>query len=854
MALATKRGGKSWILEAADTSLNDRLSAVQTAVRLKFNQQPGDYCYTEVVFDDYVIVSKSGKLWKIGYTVANDGVVTLDSEPEQVRVTYTPVSESTRFEGQVFGLLSDDDTTKEGEAPKMTGRRWGVLIIQEGMSRNRNRYARKVLQEAAPLYEGAKIYTDHAETPRRYGRSTTETAGFLKDVKPCLLTSGQEADGAAIFALAATAVITKAAIRQEMLEAYEEGNPNLFGLSHDALCRSVTAVDSDQVPFYDIQKIESVSSVDLVTNPAAGGRVLRLVASDTVPHTLEKDGDMLKKMIEAIKASGNAGLITRLEALGATPNEDQVLAIYSDAIKGAAPAAPKKEGKQDGGDPAPAGDPANPAAPVTDPAPGGGGKQPVKEAVVEPKPAATQVTEAQLQKDLKEAIADSRTQFIEATLGGTALPELARERIRKEFAAAIADGRVPTKEGVLARVKDEVDYFAKMAEGGITMPAVGVSRIEVTKGRRDKMVEALDEFFGVKVTGKDGKGNATYGLVEASKQRAVSFRDIYVMMTGDDKVTGLRREATRLTEALDSTSFDQILGDSITRRMVAEYAAGSQAQWRGTIADVVPVNDFRTQRRMRFGGYGNLSTVGQGAPYPALTSPTDEEATYAPAKRGGTEQLTIEMIANDDVGAIRRIPTKLARAASQTLYEFVFDFMRTNATIYDSTALAAAGHGNNISTTALSNTQLGILRLAIKNQTDMSNGKRLGLPSRYLWIPSDLEELAFWLTTSNLALPDSSIASTAASGAPNFVRKLSIVPQVVDYWTDANNYWLTSSVQDTPMIEIGFLGGREEPELFVQDQPNAGSLFSNDVITWKIRHIYGGGVLDFRGFAGGIVA
>jgi hypothetical protein len=55
------------------------------------------------------------------------------------------------------------------------------------------------------------------------------------------------------------------------------------------------------------------------------------------------------------------------------------------------------------------------------------------------------------------------------------------------------------------------------------------------------------------------------------------------------------------------------------------------------------------------------------------------------------------------------------------------------------------------------------------------------------------------------------------------------------------------------MIEIGFFGGREEPELFVQDAPNVGSLFSNDVITYKIRHIYGGGVLDFRGFVGGIV-
>jgi hypothetical protein len=237
-----------------------------------------------------------------------------------------------------------------------------------------------------------------------------------------------------------------------------------------------------------------------------------------------------------------------------------------------------------------------------------------------------------------------------------------------------------------------------------------------------------------------------------------------------------------------------------------------------------------------------------------MTSPTDEEATYAAAKRGGTETLTLEMILNDDVGAIRRIPSRMARAAGQTLYEFVFDFMATNAAIYDSVALAAAGHGTNISTTALSNTQLSTLRLAIRNQTDMSSGKRIGLPSRYLFVPPDLEELAFWLTTSDKLIPDSSISTTAAPAAGNFQRKLGIQAVTVDYWTDANNYWLTASVQDTPMIEVGFLGGREEPELFVQDAPNAGSMFSNDKITYKIRHIYGGGVMDYRGFAGGIVA
>jgi hypothetical protein len=62
-----------------------------------------------------------------------------------------------------------------------------VLIIQEGMSKNRNRYGRKALQEAAPLYEGAKIFLDHQEETRRFGRSVKDQAGFLKNVQPCLV-------------------------------------------------------------------------------------------------------------------------------------------------------------------------------------------------------------------------------------------------------------------------------------------------------------------------------------------------------------------------------------------------------------------------------------------------------------------------------------------------------------------------------------------------------------------------------------------------------------------------------------------------------------------------------------------
>jgi DNA primase large subunit len=59
---------------------------------------------------------------------------------------------------------------------------------------------------------------------------------------------------------------------------------------------------------------------------------------------------------------------------------------------------------------------------------------------------------------------------------------------------------------------------------------------------------------------------------------------------------------------------------------------------------------------------------------------------------------------------------------------------------------------------------------------------------------------------------------------------------------------------DVPGIEIGFLDNQQEPELFVQDNPTVGSMFTNDKVTYKIRHIYGGNVVEYRGWDKSVVA
>ncbi|MFI3218190.1 MAG: hypothetical protein QX189_03630 [Methylococcales bacterium] len=391
-----------------------------------------------------------------------------------------------------------------------------------------------------------------------------------------------------------------------------------------------------------------------------------------------------------------------------------------------------------------------------------------------------------------------------------------------------------TLEKMREAIDEGRDLSAKLTESG-HIKGLGESRVEMGKDRSEKVTAMFDDFF------------------DRSK-RAKSFRECYVEITGDSGVTGLIQhcDTRRLKEALGSedsfreaisaATFGNILGNSITRAMVRDYNALENYNDFQDLVDVVPISNFRTQERTRMGGYGNLPAVAENAAYPALTSPSDEKSTYAITKRGGKETISLETIANDDVGAIRKVPQRLAVAAKRTLYEFVLDFMASNAAIYDAVALFHAVSHGNLGTAALDATSFAAARLAVKKQAELTSTKKLGLVLRHLYVPAELEEQAFNLfvrTTNN---------------DESFVQSRKPKVHVVDYWSDTNNWFATADKMEAPLIELGFYNGTEEPELFVQDLPTQGSLFTNDDITYKIRHIYGGAVIDYRGFYAGIVA
>ena len=525
--------------------------------------------------------------------------------------------------------------------------------------------------------------------------------------------------------------------------------------------------------------LKRVDSVDLIIEPGAGGHIIRFTES------VHQENDMLRQqMLDQIRQRD----AKRADSL-ANATDNEVLTAYREAVGAGTHTDTSTTTSPTG---------AESAAPVT-------------------------AADVEARIRMVEARANARV-----SIAGSRLPVPLQERLTARFAEAASF----TDADVTAAIEGERTLLGRLVEGA-QVRGLGAARIEAGEDYADKVQQRFNDFFD-------------------RDKPATSFREAYIDFTGDLRVTGLldncdqrrMREAVgeqNFREAINASTFSSALGDSITRAMVREYNGAEDWQDWDWLADVVPVNDFRQQQRVRLGGYGNLPAVAESGPYNPLTSPGDEKAVYAVTKRGGTETITLETIANDDVGVIRRIPQKLGVAAARTLYEFVFDFLAQNGTIYDGVSLVHATHGN-LGTAALDNTSFAAARLAIKKQGELSSNKKLGLTLRHLAVPAELEETAF-----NMFVRGTNLDET-------FVQSRKPKVHVVDYWTDTNDWFATADKSALPLLELGFYGGRQEPELFVQDLPTQGSLFSNDQIKYKIRHIYSGAVIDYRGFYGAKVA
>jgi peptidoglycan hydrolase-like protein with peptidoglycan-binding domain len=790
---------------------------VRDALRARMrDMNPNTYAFVSLVdiSDSQAVYTTedADDLLQCSYSIADDDQVTL-GDPVPVERTYVPVSDRNPPEDEPAGIQDTGESAAESvdriagrvlEAKgtdENGGRVFHMRIIKFGDSRNGRRYKEAVMREAVPLYEGAKAYDHHRTAEELRSSTLTGLVGSYRNVEA-------RSDGLYGDLHLLPSATHAAEALDASLAAQDKGLPPLVGVSHDVLAHFQPILDGGR-RLQEATQIVDVQSADVVANPSAGGVAVRAVAGGT---ETEEESD-----VPPTKADVLAAL---KEATGDELAEVGLARAPSKTTESTTPPTRAVE-------------------------------------------SAERATEAGL-FEKTSALGRLIVKDKLASAGMAAISKSFLGELPDRFTEADVDGRISTLKGALA-------HFERQG----LAPRVTAT---VTKDEVDRKVESLDAMFW-----EYGRPRSHWSGVDATSKRPSdapaykSFKEAYLDFTGhqptylgdEDINRKILRESfgtgdyeyrgKRATESMSSSSWNLVLGDSVTRRLVAEYNEPALTDWMRVVSSMPPVNDFRTQRIERIGGYGTLSVVSQGAPYQPLTSPTNEEVTYAVAKRGGTEDVTLEMIANDDIRGIAKIPFHLALAAKRTLFDFVFEFIRPdtsvgplgtagNPNIYDSSALYVAGH-NNTTSTALSQTALSASRAKMRKQAGYGDTANiLSLIPSLLLVPPTLEEIAFQLCTSAVAIPST---PAGPSNTPNIHRGMDYI--VIDYW-DAQSTTGWAVVADpnlVPTVEVGFYQGQRDPQLFTQSDQTVGSMFNADKFTYKIRHIYSGAVLDFRGFQRG---
>lgn len=309
------------------------------------------------------------------------------------------------------------------------------------------------------------------------------------------------------------------------------------------------------------------------------------------------------------------------------------------------------------------------------------------------------------------------------------------------------------------------------------------------------------------------------------------------------------RPVSHLKEALSTSDFPLLFGDTIDRLMVAQYRA-IEPTWRDYI-HVTTVPDFRTVKRFHATrGSGRLDSVDEGAGY-KVDAPSESTYSYAVTKYGRRRDILWEVLTNDDLDALKSAPEDLAWQAANTEYYQATNFFCANATLYATSGGGRPTNGNK-GTATLTAANLQTALEQISKFTSPESEPILNTP-RFLVVPPALELTARQILQS--AILDYTGTTDAKYPTLNILQGLLEIRvnqylPIVDTTNGHTGWYLFSDPAFGWAVETGFLRGHETPGLFMktanqvrlgggQVNPMDGD-FDTDNVAYKCRHILGG--------------
>ena len=772
-----------------DLSLDDIRSMLWDAVHKKYGGENKE-AYLNEVFPSFLIYRDGGKYYRLGWSIMDGAVILGDSAVEvEQKWVEARAAAAEKESDESLETLMRLDVARDPE-----GSAWDVTICEPLFTKNGWYLPEDVLRDAAGLFENVDVNLYELPT-------ATHVPGPLFDIKNLLVknkcgwidtvryAAGEGLKGVLHFLDSAKW------LGKNMLTSAKDA---MYGLSYDCPVRARKDVVEGKSVIRAL-KFLGADSVDIVTRPAAGGKFNRAVAAQKEEDTvMNKQAlwDFLSRMC-AEKLKGKVFEQT---------TEEDLRSIMAE-MKPA--------------------DPPKPATGATD-----------------------------------DAVAILRSEMaLDKSLAKSELPEAAQIRVRELF-----KGKPATDEEIQRAVAGEKDYLAKLNPAA---PAdLGdQSRVAVGIGTLQRAQMAMDRAFGL--TGEDMKVMSRMTRLDnqpffddpvlRSVQDLEKFndvpafrglRDMYEFFTGDKEVTGrfMRDKLPsdlRSRMDINSATFTFALGNTMGRRLVKDYLA---VNYREDLLISVrkAVRDFRQQEAVNVGYFPDLATVDpEAANYVEIAALTDEESTYTVLQRGNILTISRKAIINDDISLIQRGVSRLGRAARRTHGKYVWSFIIDNANCSDGTALFTVGHGN-LGAAALTIATAFIAYVAIAKFTEKDSGERIGLlddpnVKPNLIGPVDITDLLDQVAKDEFYYSANDLTTKTRNPMMNRVN-----PVPLSLLTDTNDWAMLYPPDVVDIVEMGYLNGRQEPEMFVADSPQSEQVFVADEIRHKIRHEYAGAAIAFQ--------
>lgn len=376
-----------------------------------------------------------------------------------------------------------------------------------------------------------------------------------------------------------------------------------------------------------------------------------------------------------------------------------------------------------------------------------------------------------------------------------------------------------------------IDAMASRANADKPNPG---GRGEVAADARDKFLEGAEKAVLAKVGLAGGERNefSTFSMRELARAALEMRGERYTGRTA----IGLMRQAFAAAGGHSTSDFVQILSNVAQKSMLRGFEEAEETFEEWTAQGVLP--DFKPATRVDLNLFTSLAQVQEGAEY-EQGSVGDRGETIQLAKYGRTFHISWEAMVNDDLDVLSKIPNRMGRAAKRTVGDLVYAILTGNPTMSDGVALFHASHAN-LSTgagSALGEAALDAARAAMAKQKD-PDSKAVGglnIRPRYLLVPVVLDGSANQLVNSRTAVGQSNPAlASKVAGLAKVVSDARLDTASGTAW------YLSGSPQQHDTIEVAYLDGQSEPEMFEDES------FNIDGVSRKVRLVAGVKALDFR--------